>query len=296
MLNYIKQNRKILLLILGFILVTTLVALLLLTTKLRSPDSTEEPLSYTTSYANNDTPISFPSTLSRFEASKYLTPSINKAYLLTDINECLKEITNPNFPDLRLKYDSCQWSIKIGDKEGIQKSVMGVLYETYIKFTNTKTSQYILVSLVAPIASGYEGPTVCLSDQSKIFKLNSNLYRYKSEVNFANEGIKEVILYKSKNTMYFKGDNRFNEFLDFFMKDISLSYPRTNKEDYFVCIPTGPDLIVRTSFSGESRDIALRIEKYNTNLDSWSWGSLFLSSKDNNFRERVEDLIKDFNF
>lgn len=296
MIDYIKQNRKVLLLILGFILLIILVTLFLLTTKLRSPDSSEEPLSYTTSSANNDTPISFPNTLSRFATSKYLTPSINKAYVLTEVNECLNEIINPNFPDLRLEYDSCQWSIKIGDKEAIQKSVMGVLYETYIKFTNNKTSQYILISLVAPIASGYEGPTVCLSDQSKVFKINSNLYRYKSEVNYVNEGIKEVILYKTINTMYFKGNNRFNEFLDFFMENISLSYPKTNKEDYFVCIPTGPDLIVRTSFTGESRDIALRIENYNTNLKSWSWGSIYLSSKDNDFREKVEDLLKDFNF
>jgi len=296
-MNNLFTKKRLIVFAIALPIIAVVLLILVLVLKQTSPstNSEENRTSYPTptSYVAQDIQVSYPNSFTRYEADKYLTPAINNAYIFTNLDSCLQQITNPNFPDLKLNFNNCDWEVKITSKEGLTKSAMVTVFATFIRFTNLQTNNIVQVSFVQSVASGYVGVGECYTDNSKLTTINEGLYKYTTEVNYANEGVKEVTAYKGSNTIIFKDHEHFNTLVDYYLQNYKpTSYTQT---DYTVCVPPGPDLEVKTRFTNQVLTIAKGMEGFQ-DKESMSWGSIYLSNKDANFVNLAEDLLKGFYF
>lgn len=243
-----------------------------------------------TSFPTQDIELSYTKMLSRYEADEYLTSAINNAYVFTDLDSCTQEITNPNFPELNLKFNSCLWGVKIYDQYGLHKSAMGTVFGTYLKFTSKVINQSVVVSIFQPTVSGYNGPTRCFHDGSILTQLNESIYKYTYTVNYVDQGLDEVTLFLNSNFILFKGEEGFETALDYDLE--SVSYPIINREDYKFCLPPAMQLYVKTKYVADALEKANLIREFKKETNSY--GSLYFTNQDPSYFPEAEELIKGF--
>ncbi len=299
------KNKKILIVSSIIIFLTVFIALVTLCYKLLSTTqnntldtnsvsypviSTFMPSSYTIS--SNDITQSLGQILITPDLRAEFYNLITADYILTQESECVSKLTNTNFPDLKLSFNSCDWNFDINQNTDTKLIAdLPEYFQQSIIFTSKSSGNAVKINLEYPFFWEGTPDDVCTTDLNKIQRVTDTIYRIDNLESLRTAYGTEYI---SRAHIIMIGDEDYNSTLEYysFVNPIA-SFTQGNLTDFY-CINQGSYIPVQTQF----RDQAVKTYNKMSNLilGRGIIGGIRLNNHNSEFVDEADNLIKGFEF